>query len=263
MAIPTSRILRPSLSSAICDTALSLSAPSVPLTRRAPCARFSTSPSLLKGPGRGDNNKDRGVSGFRHTGPRARQTLSVRKKNFQNQKLPTPVEPTSQITGDQDHGLYDFFRDKKLLLTPVEEGRHGRAWTVNELRNRDWETLQQLWWVCVKERNRLATAQYEHQRQKAGYGQTEMQNRDETVQETMKAILDILAERNKAYREAYKLAQHDPTIDLRRTEKQFQQPSYDAEDMYQEEENLDDAAGVMPKEASHEQPPKADTRATS
>jgi large subunit ribosomal protein L47 len=105
----------------------------------------------------------------------------------------------------------------------------GRAWTVNELRNRDWETLQQLWWVCVKERNRLATAHYEHRRQGAGYGRTEMEERDETIQKTMKAILDTLAERNTAYGEAYKLAKHDPTIDLDRPGYQYQEPSYDAE----------------------------------
>lgn len=127
MAIPSSRIWRPSLPSASCDTALSLFASSAQCTRRAPLARFSTSPTLLKGPGRGDNNKNRGVSGVRHTGMRGRQTLSVREKNFANQKLPTPVQPTSQITGDPDHGLYDFFREKKLLLTPVEESRHGMS----------------------------------------------------------------------------------------------------------------------------------------
>lgn len=130
MAIPTSRIMRPSLPSAPCDTALSLFASSIQCTRRAPLARFSTSPSLLKGPGRGDNNKNRGVSGVRHTGIRARQTLSVKEKDFGSQKLPTPVEPTSQIVGDPDHGLYDFFKDKKLLLTPVEESHHGMAIVV-------------------------------------------------------------------------------------------------------------------------------------
>ncbi|KAL1598632.1 54S ribosomal protein L4 mitochondrial [Paraconiothyrium brasiliense] len=254
MAMPTSRILRPSLPSAPCDTALSLFVSPAQCTRRAPLARFSTSPSLWKGPGRGDNNKNRGVSGVRHTGLRPRQTLSVKRKDYENQKLPTPAQPTSQINGDPDHGLYDFFKDKKLLLTPVEEGRHGRAWTVNELRNRDWETLQQLWWVCVKERNRLATAHYEHKRQGAGYGQSEMEQRDETIQETMKAILDTLAERNNAYEEAYKLAKHDPTIDLRRTGHQYQESSYDAEDMYQED-TLNDPVGVVPKEASERQPP--------
>jgi large subunit ribosomal protein L47 len=58
---------------------------------------------------------------------RARQTLSVREKDFKNQKLPTPVQPTSKVTGDPDHGLYDFFRDKKLLMTPLEESRHGMS----------------------------------------------------------------------------------------------------------------------------------------
>jgi large subunit ribosomal protein L47 len=127
MAIPTSRLLRPSLSTAPRDTALSLFASSAQCTRRTPLARFSTSPSLLKGPGRGDNNKNRGVSGVRHTGLRPRQTLSVKNKDYENQKLPTPVQPTSQISGDPDHGLYGFFKDKKLLLTPVEEGRHGAS----------------------------------------------------------------------------------------------------------------------------------------
>ena len=61
---------------------------------------------------------------------RARQTLSVKEKNFEKQKLPTPVEPTSQIIGDPDHGLYDFFREKKLLLTPAEESRHGASIAV-------------------------------------------------------------------------------------------------------------------------------------
>ncbi|KAF2437752.1 MRP-L47-domain-containing protein [Karstenula rhodostoma CBS 690.94] len=263
MAIPTSRILRPSLTSAPRDTALSLFASSAQCTRRAPLARFSTSPSLLKGPGRGDNNKNRGVSGVRHTGLRPRQTLSVKRKDYENQKLPTPVQPTSQISGDPEHGLYGFFKDKKLLLTPVEEGRHGRAWTVNELRNRDWETLQQLWWVCVRERNRLATAHFEHRRQGAGHGKTEMEERDETIQETMKAILDTLAERNTAYEEAYKLAKHDPTIDLGRPGHQYQESSYDAEDMYQEDDNLSDPNGVIPKEASEGQPPQAETISVS
>lgn len=125
MAIPTSRILRPSLQAATCDSTLTLFVPSAQCTRRAPLARFSTTPSLFKGPGRGDNNKNRGVSGVRHTGVRSRQTLSVKRKDYDNQKLPKPVQPTSQIVGDPDHGLFDFFKDKKLLMTPVEEARHG------------------------------------------------------------------------------------------------------------------------------------------
>lgn len=116
-----------------------------------------------------------------------------------------------------------------LALVMGADDEAGREWTVHELRDRDWETLQQLWWVCVKERNRLATAKIEHKRLNAGYGELEMEKRDETIQKTMKAILDTLAERNKAYEEAYKLAKHDPTIDLSRPGHQFQEPTYDVE----------------------------------
>ena len=103
----------------------------------------------------------------------------------------------------------------------------GRAWTVGELRSRDWDSLHQLWWVCVKERNRLATEKIERKRLEAGYGDHESNQRDRTVQETMKAILDTLAERQLAYQEALELAKRDPSIDLNRTDgPQYTQEPY-------------------------------------
>lgn len=59
----------------------------------------------------------------------------------------------------------------------------GRAWTVPELRKRTWEDLHSLWWVCVKERNRLATEKIERARHEAGYGDEENKTRDETVRQ--------------------------------------------------------------------------------
>lgn len=70
----------------------------------------------------------------------------------------------------------------------------------------------------MKERNRLATEKIERQRLRAGYGDHENKARDTTVQETMKAILDTLAERHEAYQEAVELAKRDPEIDLARTD---------------------------------------------
>ena len=103
----------------------------------------------------------------------------------------------------------------------------GRSWTIGELRSRDFESLHQLWWVCVKERNRLATEKIERKRIEAGYGDHENQQRDKTVQETMKAILDTLAERHQAYQEAFELAKRDPSIDLSRTDgPQYEQTPY-------------------------------------
>jgi large subunit ribosomal protein L47 len=109
----------------------------------------------------------------------------------------------------------------------MADGGIGRSWTIGELRSRDWESLHQLWWVCVKERNRLATEKIERERLQAGYGDRENEARDKTVQKTMKAILDTLAERHQAYHEAFELAKRDPQIDLSRTDgPQYKQAPY-------------------------------------
>ncbi|KAH7382471.1 mitochondrial 39-S ribosomal protein L47 (MRP-L47)-domain-containing protein [Phaeosphaeria sp. MPI-PUGE-AT-0046c] len=224
-----SRILRPTLgATTIPQPILAFLAPSAQCPFRAPAAQFSTSPIRCKG----DNNPKRGLSAIRGTGLRKRQKLSVMraKRGVFDPRvgLPVPTKITQKIVGTPDHGLWDFFKDEQLLQTPVEESKHGREWTVGELRSRDFRTLHQLWWICVKERNRLATEKLERRRLDAGYGDVETKERDETVQKTMKAILDTLAERQQAYTEAYELAKIDPEVDLSRTDgPQFTEPIYD------------------------------------
>lgn len=68
--------------------------------------------------------------------------------------------------------------------TPIGKVAHpeaGRAWSIQELREKSWDDLHKLWWVCVKERNRIATSNLERQRLKAGYGDHEANERDHTV----------------------------------------------------------------------------------
>lgn len=67
------------------------------------------------------------------------------------------------------------------MNTPEEDFAYGRPWSVEELRKKSWEDLHSLWWVCCKERNRIATEAYERKRAEAGYGDSESGTRDRTV----------------------------------------------------------------------------------
>ncbi|KAL8716510.1 MAG: hypothetical protein Q9225_006173 [Loekoesia sp. 1 TL-2023] len=127
---------------------------------------------------RRDNNPNRGVSALRRTGLKHRVEMS-------KHPLPQPVlDPAkrSKVTVDENHGLWGFFRsDKKALDTPEETNAFGRPWVVEELRHKSWEDLHSLWWVCCKERNILATQEYERGRLKAGYGDAEIMERVRAV----------------------------------------------------------------------------------
>jgi hypothetical protein len=122
MATIHNRIMRPSLaSSRTTESVLAFLVPSAQCMRRAAAARFSTSPVRCKK----DNNTNRGVSAVRGTGLRPRQTLSVLGKKDASNTLPKPVPIEEKVTGTPDHGLWDFFKDQKLLQTPVDEQKHG------------------------------------------------------------------------------------------------------------------------------------------
>lgn len=132
---------------------------------------FSSTPERSMRRPRRDNNRLRGLSSIYRSGPRFRM-------NIGKQEVPKPADFKPKVDVDPEHGLWDFFYSKEaLLLTPTEDAEHGRGWTVEELRHKSWDDLHKLWWVCVKEQNRVATARKEKSRLKLQTGEDETAER--------------------------------------------------------------------------------------
>ncbi|KAK5167126.1 54S ribosomal protein L4 mitochondrial [Saxophila tyrrhenica] len=177
---------------------------------------FSTTTSFQA---RKDGNPNRGVSALRRTGlnKRQRATYPLVPKDGPV-VLPKPVldpEQRSAIEVDENHGLWDFFNvDRDSLFTPTQLAAHGRGWSVQELRRKDWEDLHRLWWVCVKEKNRVDTFKKERERVGTMYGDYEADERMKEIRVTMRSIKFVLTERWYAWENARNVAMQDDEVNL-------------------------------------------------
>lgn len=143
-----------------------------------------------------------------------------------NIPLPKPRDIKPKIEVDPNHGLWGFFPEQgKLLATPKQTEEHGRAWTVEELRKKSWDDLHALWWVCCKERNMLSTSRAELLRTKVGFGEREIDARDEEVMKTQRAIKHVLTERYYTWQDAVEVATNDPEINFEGGEGNVYTPS--------------------------------------
>lgn len=176
-----------------------------------------------------------------------------------DEPLPRPIKPEDLVQSETDpeHGLWQFFADRATVAKPPEEdAKHGRAWMVEELRAKSWEDLHKLWWICVKERNRISTAMYDRGKNKLGFGDAEANERDAQVKITMRGIKHVLTERQYVWEDALKLADSDPEIDLSGegpafTPKQFLE---DGEE-YADGGQVGEAEGIVAGEAAEGQTP--------
>lgn len=174
MAMTTS--VRPSIGRIISSAGNQHAANSSPFlavlsSRAAQSCPFSSTPERSMRRPRRDNNRLRGLSSIYRSGPRFRM-------NIGKEQVPVPADFKPEVDVDPNHGLWEFFYAKdKFLLTPDEDSQHGRGWSVEELRHKSWEDLHKLWWVCIKEQNRIATARKEKARLKLRSGEDEIAER--------------------------------------------------------------------------------------
>ncbi|KXT15009.1 hypothetical protein AC579_7774 [Pseudocercospora musae] len=176
-------------------------------------ASFSTSSAdYARSRPKRDRNPARGVSALRRTGLK-KQRVSIGPEDLPKPVLDPARRLQPQVNGN--HGLWEFFPpDRSSMGTPEQMNSHGRSWCIEELRLKDWGDLHRLWWVCLKERNRLLT--YAHERESVGnmYGAYESDKRDKTIKRTMKRIKYVLTERWYSWENARVAAMQDPEINM-------------------------------------------------
>ncbi|KAG5438169.1 hypothetical protein PCANB_003020 [Pneumocystis canis] len=140
-------------------------------------------------------------------------------KVHNSQYLKNSIKQLNYIKINPNHGLWDFFRDsedfpskKEVLSTPQNDMKYGRAWMASELRTKSFEDLHRLWYLCLKERNIIATQRQERQRLRIFTGAEEASKRDHQVRLTMARLKFVLNERLRAWNEAKKLEEENISI---------------------------------------------------
>ncbi|CAF0901639.1 unnamed protein product [Rotaria sp. Silwood1] len=126
---------------------------------------------------------------------------------------PTKEDPSAdvstKVTPMKKSNLMEFFDTTDNL----QESKiiHGRWWYVDELRLKSNEDLHKLWYVLLKERNRLLTMEEEYRYQHELFPSPE---RIDKVEESMRNIMSVIRERDIAYNllETGKTGEQTPQI---------------------------------------------------
>lgn len=98
------------------------------------------------------------------------------------------------VNEDVNKKLMEFFDDSKNWNE--NEVKHGRSWSLQELRIKSNGDLHKLWFVLLKELNMLKTMEHEYKREWKWWASPE---RIDKVKDSMSNVESVVRERNRAY----------------------------------------------------------------
>ncbi|KAJ3022541.1 39S ribosomal protein L47, mitochondrial, partial [Thoreauomyces humboldtii] len=128
---------------------------------------------------------------------------------------PSAATPARAVVTGLQRGLEDFFESDKGWAWSETEVPTGRAWLASELRTKSFEDMHSLWWMCIKEQNRLYSQKEEARRFQLYFPHRE---RMYQVKTTMKRIKLVLWERRIEWFRAQAVLKREEAASKLRTE---------------------------------------------
>ncbi|KAI8620189.1 mitochondrial 39-S ribosomal protein L47 (MRP-L47)-domain-containing protein [Chytriomyces sp. MP71] len=117
-----------------------------------------------------------------------------------------PMAASISTTGSGGKGLLDFFDSEKGWYWSESDPKTGRGWTCAELRTKSFDDLHRLWWICIKEQNKLLSQRDEARMFKVIFPNGQ---RLQQVRITMRGIRLVVQERRIAYLQAQAIVERE------------------------------------------------------
>lgn len=141
-----------------------------------------------------------GIARFSTAAARLARTKGYRVPH--NIELRKPILPTiDNIKVREDHPLWEFFHKKEFVRPAEDLDVQGRSWTVQDLRKKSFEDLHALWYVCLKEMNRIQREEIIYEDIGSAKLQQCMQL-EEAIKDSMLSIKHVLSEREAGLKNA-------------------------------------------------------------
>lgn len=138
-----------------------------------------------------------------------------------NVQLKKPILPTiNNLETSESHPLWQFFHDGQFTRPMKDLVTSGRPWAVSELRRKSYDDLHSLWYVCLKEINKLKREGVIYSEMGSTRENT-INNIVDSILSSMKHIRHVLTERQASVRNAQSIFAHEKEQFLNEFKEEF------------------------------------------